>query len=126
MLPKINCLKKKKDFERIFKKGKKFKEDFLVLRVAPNKLKRNRFGIVVSREVSKKATIRNKLKRRIKALLQDKIYKSRKEDEGLDVVLVVSPGLEAKSFGELEKIIYEIFKKTKLFSDIHEANHENH
>lgn len=115
MLSKINCLKKKKDFERIFKKGKKFKEDFLVLVIAPNKMRRSRFGIVVSQKVSKKATIRNKIKRRIRALLRGKLDKSRKGNEGFDVVLVALPGLGTKTFQEMKTIIYEIFKKTKLF-----------
>ena len=36
MLPKINRLKKQKDFERVYKKGKGYKEDFLFLKIVEN------------------------------------------------------------------------------------------
>ena len=38
MLPKENRLKKKKDFEKVFKEGQGFKEDFLFLKVVKNNL----------------------------------------------------------------------------------------
>ena len=69
MLPKTNRLTKKKDFENVFKKGKGIKGDFLILRFVGNKTKTCRFGIVVSKKISKKATVRNKIKRRIRAAI---------------------------------------------------------
>ena len=54
MLQKINRLKKKNDFEAVFKKGKSFKNSFLVLKTAPNKLEESRFGLVVSQKYQRK------------------------------------------------------------------------
>ena len=62
MLKKENRLKKKKDFERIYKKGRGFKGDSLFLKILENKEELTRIGIVVSKKVSKKAVQRNKLK----------------------------------------------------------------
>ena len=38
MLPKINRIKKKKDFEIIFKKGKSFKNNLFILKFIKNNL----------------------------------------------------------------------------------------
>lgn len=111
MLPRENRLKKKKDFEKVFKEGKGFKEDFLILKFILNNLKQSRFGIIVSQKISKKATIRNKIKRRLRALLGFKLAEIKKR---VDLVLVVLPGFETKDFWEIEKIMNKLFKKAKL------------
>jgi len=112
MLPKVNCLKRKKDFERVFKEGKGFKEDFLFLKFYLNNLKKSRFGIIVSQKISKKAIIRNKIKRRIRAVINSKLPKIKK---GMDIVLVVLPGLETKDFWEIEDTINRLFEKAKIY-----------
>lgn len=123
MLSKINRLTKKKDFEQIFKKGKGFKEDFLILKFAPNNLNQNRFGIVISQKISKKATTRNKIKRRIRQLIRAKLPKMKKGRYpetclGKDVALIALPGLENKDFWEIEETINKLFKKTKLIQNV--------
>ncbi len=111
MLKKKNCLKKKKDFGLVFKKGKGFKEGFLFLKFIPNHLESSRFGVIVSRKISKKATIRNKIKRRLRAIVSQKLPKIKK---GKDFVLVAVPGLETKDFWEIEETINRLFEKSKL------------
>jgi len=111
MLSKENRLKRKKDFERVFKERKKFKEDFLLLKFISNNLNQSRFGIIISQRISKKATLRNKIKRRLRALLRLRLPKIKK---GIDVVLVALPGLETQDFGEIEKTINKLFEKAKI------------
>lgn len=112
MLPKINRLKKKKDFERVFKKGEGYKEDFLYLKIIKNNLKNSRFGFVVSKKFSKKAVIRNKIKRRLRELTKIKLPKIKK---GIDGVIVVMPGLEVNNFWDLEEKINKLFEKAGIF-----------
>ena len=111
MLPQQNRIKKKKDFERVFKKGKSFKQGFLILKIVLNNLTIGRFGFIVSQKISKKASVRNKIKRRLRELVRLKLPQIKK---GMDGVLVVLPGLEAEDFKEMEKIINKLFKKSKL------------
>jgi len=111
MLPKVNRLKKKKDLERVFKKGKRFKEDLLLLKIIKNNLELIRFGFVVSQKVSKKATVRNKIKRRLRAIIGRKIKKNK---TGLDILFIVLPGLEKKKFQDVEKIINKLLQKTRI------------
>jgi ribonuclease P protein component len=111
MLPKKNRLKKKKDFENVFKRGQGFKEDFLYLKALANNLKSSRFGFAVSKKFSKKATIRNKIKRRLREIVKINLPKIKKNIDG---VIVVLPGLEKKDFWELEKIMEKLFTKAGL------------
>lgn len=62
-LNKKNRLKKKVDFEEVFKKGIAVKGSFLFIKYKKNKLGMPRFGFVVSVKVAKKAVERNKIKR---------------------------------------------------------------
>ena len=111
MLPKVNRLKRKKDIERVFKEGQGFKEDFLIFKMVKNDLRNSRFAFIVSQKVSKKATLRNKIKRRLNELVRRVLPKVQ---SGMDIVLVATPGLEEKDFWETEKTINKIFAKAKI------------
>jgi ribonuclease P protein component len=111
MLPKVNRLKRKKDIERVFKEGHFFKEDFLILKLRENNLKESRFGFIVSQKVSKKASLRNKIRRRLSEIVKMKFKKTKK---GVDGLLVACPGLETKDFWELDEAVEKLFKKAKI------------
>jgi len=114
VLPKINRLKKKKDIERVFKEGRGFKEDFLVLKAVKNNLKNTRFAFIVSSKVSKKATLRNKIRRRLSKLAALKMEKIKKNT---DFILIAAPGLEEKDFWETDETINKLFQKAKCFKE---------
>jgi len=114
MLPKENRLKKKKDFEQVFKKGRGFKEDFLFLKINENDLKESRFGFIVSREISKKAVVRNKIKRRLRETMKEELPKIK---SGIDGVLVVKKGAAEKDFLEIKKVVNSLLKKAKILND---------
>ena len=113
MLSRASRLKTKKDIERVLARGKFFKEDFLILKIIENTLPGNRFGLIVSKKVSKKAVIRNKIKRRLRAIIAKKNKKLKK---GADILLIACPGQEAKNFLETDETINKIFTKAKLFN----------
>jgi len=111
MLPKINRIKKKKDFEAIFKKGASFKDGLFILRFIKNGSDKNRFGFIVSQKVSKKATVRNKVRRRL-----TEIIKAKREEikNGTDLVLIALPGIEKKEFSEIKDKLNNALIKSKL------------
>lgn len=111
MLSKENRLKRKKDFEKIFQKGKSFKQDLLFLKVLENDLGFSRFGFIVSRKISKKAVLRNKVKRRLREGVRTK---SKEIKKGIDIVLIALPGLEKKDFWEMKKTLDQLFKKARI------------
>jgi len=111
MLPKINRIKKKKDFEIVFKNSKSFKNNLFIFRIRENNLGLNRFGFVVSQKISKKAVVRNKIRRRMTEIMEEKIKDIK---NGTDVIIITLPGIEKKKFSELREIINESLIKAKL------------
>lgn len=105
MLPKINRIKRKKDFSAIFAKSKSFKDKIFILKAAKNNLGINRFGFVVSQKVSKKATVRNKIRRRLSEAIN---LESPNIKTGTDVVVIALPGIEKKEFSEIKQVIHKI------------------
>ncbi len=111
MLPKLNRLTKKKDFDEVFKSGKSIKSDFLLCRAVKNNLKESRFGFVVSKKISLKATVRNKIKRRLRKAVAGIMQQVKNP---VDMVIVTLPGIEKKEYLEIEKVIKDSFKKLNV------------
>ncbi|TSC95016.1 MAG: ribonuclease P protein component [Parcubacteria group bacterium Licking1014_1] len=111
MIGTKNRLRKKRDFEAVFKKGRSFKESFLILRTAKNNLEPSRFGFIVSQKVSKKAVVRNKIKRRLREAVMSNIKNIKK---GIDIVLIALPGIESKTYSETKEILSGLFKKAGI------------
>lgn len=113
VLAKENRLKRKKDFEKVFQEGRGIKEGFLILKMISNNLNQSRFGVVVSLKISKKAIWRNKIKRRIRELIKERLAKIKK---GKDVVLITTPEILKKDFEETGRTMDNLFKKAKLIN----------
>jgi len=79
--------------------------DFLYIKYKPNSLGKNRFRIIVSLKVSKKAVIRNKIKRRIREILRQFDVK-----QGYDIVVITNKEIIGKSFQEIKKRISQIIR----------------
>jgi len=104
---------KGKEFEEVLKKGKGVKVESLVLKkLAKNEGKK--FGFLISKKVLKKAVQRNKLKRRLREILREKVEKIK---DGIRVVFIALPGLEKKNFKELKEIFEKLLKKSKIIKN---------
>lgn len=114
MLSKENRLKKQKDFENIFKKGEGFFGKFLVLKKTENNLKKARVGFVVSQKVSKKATARNKLKRRLREITRKSLPQTKK---GCDIVFFAKKGAADKDSQGLKKEVEKLLFKAGLLEN---------
>lgn len=114
MLPQQNRLKKKKDFERVFKKGKPTKGSFLLFKIVENELGVPRFGFIIPSKVLKKAVERNKLKRRLRHIVREFLPQIEK---GIDGVFVALPQAKGKEFEEVKKEVKNIFQKMKIIKN---------
>lgn len=111
MLPRKNRLIKKKDFDKIYKRGKIIGGKFFLLRFLPNNLKTARIGFVISTRISKSAVKRNRLKRQLREIIRDKLsYVS----FGYD--LVISPRGLSENYKplELKEDLMQCLKKARL------------
>lgn len=111
MLPKQNRLRKKKDFEKVLKEGRWITNSLLFLKWTFNNLKVSRFGFVVSKKISKKSTLRNKIKRRLREIIRRELPKIK---TGIDGVFISKTGLEKKGFQQLEETVSKILTKARI------------
>lgn len=110
-MPKQFRLSQKKDYERIHKFGKFFGQDFLAIKVIKNNLNVSRFGFLVGLKISKKATVRNKVKRRLRESVRLKLEKVR---PGFDIVVFVRPEIVKKDYWEINETIKKVLGKAGL------------
>lgn len=108
MLPRQNRLKKTKDFERVFKQGLFINDRFITFKVAKNGLDATRFGFVVSTKISKKAVIRNKIKRWLRSAVSPFLKNT---PSGFDVVVMTKPAIANSDFDEIKNIIEKMLAK---------------
>lgn len=117
MLNKQNRLKEKKDFEKVFKKGKSYFCDILGIKTTENNQKINRFAVVVGAKISKKANERNRVKKRIKDVLR---RENQNLKPGKDFVVITLPEIKNKEYKEIKEALikglnklnaYQFFKK---------------
>ena len=111
MLPKQYRLKKKKDFKLVFEKGKTFNNKFLFLKGAKNALKNSRFAFVVGLKTSKKAVVRNRIKRLLREIIREKLNDIK---SGFDVVIRVRAEIVNKDYKEIKKELESLLKKAEL------------
>jgi ribonuclease P protein component len=116
MLAKKNRLTKNNDFDAVFKKGKScYRTCFGIKILKKDDSIINRFGILLSTKVSKKAVLRNLYKRRIRVILREE---NQKLKEGYDCAVVVFPLILGKNKKEIKSEIQIAFKKLKLYNEI--------
>lgn len=95
---------KNKDFDIVFKKGKTKAGKLVFLKILKNNLGINRFGIVVSTKISKKAVVRNKIKRRIREIIRQINIKI-----GFDIVIVAKQEIIDKNYQEIKNDLEGLF-----------------
>ena len=112
MLSKKYRLKKKKDFERIYKSGQTIQQDFLLFKILENELENPRIGIVISKKTLAKATARNLVKRRIREAVRRLLPQISKN---IDIIITACKGVSKdKSFEQIETLIEQAFIKAKI------------
>jgi len=111
MLPKENRLKKKKEFEAVFKGGRHIKSQNFFIKYLANGTDKARIGFVVSKKVSKRAVDRNKAKRRMREAFRD--IDGRLKD-GISIIVVAYPSLKDVKFKEALAEIESALKKGEL------------
>lgn len=88
MLSKSQRLHQERDIKKVIRYGRTTANDFFTLKLLPNHLNSNRFTVLVSTKVSKKATKRNRLKRWVREGLRLSLSQQKR---GWDGVVIVKP-----------------------------------
>lgn len=131
MLPNHYRLKRSSDFSRVYRLGRKGVSEHFVVRVLaplpeaqstqaeplllekPTRQQAGfvKVGIVVSQKVSKRAVVRNRLKRQVRAILAGLIPDFKPH---LWVVINLRPGAEQCEYGEFLRELKQIFTQLEV------------
>ncbi len=106
-------LKKNKDFQNVYRKGKSQANKFLVMYLWKNDSERNRLGISVSKKVGN-SVVRHHLTRLIRESYRLNEEKFRK---GYDFVVIARPQAKECSFHEIENALLHVAKLQRVRSD---------
>lgn len=101
-------IRKRTDYQRIQRIGKKIISEHLIFFVAKNDLYFSRIGLIVSKKVGN-AVNRNRVKRILR-----EIFRQHKEffSQGIDVLVFVRPSAKALRYAEMVGLIEE-FHRTR-------------
>lgn len=111
MFSRDQRLSKTKDIEKVFSRGRRCYAFPITLIFLPNTLPVNRCTVVVSLKVSKKAVERNKVRRRIRAILQK--YQPETK-QGYDMIVLTSKEILSLSYSQMEKNVENLLMKAHL------------
>ena len=111
MLPRPLRLSNQRDFARVFRKGISVSTPYFFVRLLPSSLGNSRIGVVVSNKISKKATVRNLIKRRLRA-------SSYEEREHIaiptDIAIIAKPSIVTASYEQIHSQIVRAFSHPNL------------
>jgi len=111
---RIERLRKNEEFHRVFKLGKAFVGDKIVVYKLENGLSYNRVGITVSRKLGG-AVERNKLKRIVREAWRAREGQLRK---GFDLVLVPRMKAKTASFREIADELQQLLVKGNIIETV--------
>lgn len=107
MLPKKNRLTKK-EVDFVLKKGKTYKQGFLLLKIFRRKdFLFPCFSVIVPVKVAKKSTKRNKIKRQIRESLRKKICSIK---GGFCGIIMALPEALGKNYKEIDREVEKLLK----------------
>ncbi|MBE9139865.1 ribonuclease P protein component [Nodosilinea sp. LEGE 07088] len=115
MLPKLNRLRRSREFSQVYRQGRKAVSGHLIVRVWSAPLGSQeappRIGIVVSQKVHRRAVVRNRLKRQVRAGMS-KLLPVLKPN--LWVVINLRPEAVQCEYGEILRELEQLFTKLEV------------
>lgn len=105
MLPKLYRLRGQKNFKTIAEKGRSIFLKEIGLKYLKNNLPYSRFAFIVSTKVEKKATFRNKIKRRLREIIQQNLKKIK---PGFDILIITRPEIKNLNFWQIKEKLEKI------------------
>ncbi len=113
MIKKENRLRKRKQFNYLFKNGKGLGCEYFSLVYLPLKTKNFKVGYSVSKKVGK-AVVRNKMKRRLKECVRS--FSNEIKNEFYIIIVAKSKIIELE-FVDMNEKLYKLFRKAGLLNE---------
>ncbi|MFA6496726.1 MAG: ribonuclease P protein component [Patescibacteria group bacterium] len=111
MLRRQFRITKEEDWARLHRYGRTAFSPQLILKILKNRLPESRFGFSISTKTVKKATKRNRLKRQLRANIENMRTKI---VPGYDVIFIIRPALQELRQAEFRDFLLKLLKKARL------------
>jgi len=107
-------LKKNRDFQNIYRKGKSYANKYLVMYVLENHSDYNRFGISVSKKVGN-SVVRHRITRLLRESyrLHEQIFNS-----GLDIVVIARKSASSADYYKIKSALLHLGKLHKIMKNV--------
>jgi ribonuclease P protein component len=90
MFPRAWRLTRQRDVQKVYRLGASAASSFLFVRALPNRVQQPRITVVIGKKISKKAVVRNRIKRLVRQAVQElKAEQLPVLSKNLDIVLTV-------------------------------------
>jgi ribonuclease P protein component len=103
-------LRRRKEFDAVFQRGRTWHNELLVLRILPNSLEHNRYGFVTSKRLGG-AVIRNRVRRRLRESIR-----VLPAQPGWDVVVSAKLPAAKAAFQELNRSVVDLLTRAKILN----------
>ena len=113
MLKAAHRLKGDNNFKRLSRKGRSFFTPRLTLRIVKNEEQESRVAFIVSTKVSKKAAVRNKVKRRMREIVRNIMPQIK---PGYDILIIAKISTLKLGYKELDNELQQLLKKARLIT----------
>ena len=109
-MKKINIIKESKEFDNIIHTGRYIKNNYYIIYYKDKANDYYRFGLSVGKKISKRAVVRNKLKRRLKSIIDNNknCYPKTK-----DYIIIMKGRCNEATYEELEQNFLNIINQVK-------------
>ena len=87
-----------------------FSAPFFILKVKENNFGTNRFGIVVSKKIDKRAVVRNRIRRLLRGIL---LTLNSKMTPGHDMLFIVRRGISGSEGHQVDSLIKKVLREAK-------------
>ncbi|OGY90092.1 MAG: ribonuclease P protein component [Candidatus Komeilibacteria bacterium RIFCSPLOWO2_01_FULL_52_15] len=113
MLPRDHRLRGDQQFKKLARYGRSFFGSAVHLKMVQSGQQQTRFAFVVSTKISKRAVVRNTIRRRMREIIRKELPQLK---SGFDVLLIARPKAATLEYWELQGQIVELLNKARLFS----------
>ena len=113
MLKRINRLKKRYQFNYVYKSGEHFSGEHMVLYVVSSKTKNIKVGLAVTKKIGH-AVVRNRVRRKLREIIKKQVPTLK---QNYNIIVVARENISEASFDKLSTEFLKLLKKANLIQD---------
>lgn len=113
MLKRINRLKKRYQFNYVYKSGEHISGEHMVLYLVSSKTKNIKVGLAVTKKIGK-AVVRNRVRRQLREIIKKQVPSLK---QNYNIIVVARDNITSASFENLTNEFLKLIKKANLINE---------